>query len=543
MDTRARLPLPALRVAMMAALGALLFAFAAPAEADAAKKKRKKLPTISDVQPLQASVGDTLTLRGKYYRRGKGRNSVVFKAVGKRAYFVTADISTRRMLEVVVPKRLEEAMLVQAGKLVPTKFRLRVQSSRLGKRYTALDDSPTIGPEQPESETPGDPTTPPAGPPPADGDCDGDGVVNGTDADDDGDLLPDTLEATLKLNQCDVDTDGDGVQDGYEYKSGVDLNDDEYKQPDETLPSPDKRPYPNPLDAEDADSDYDGDGLTLREEFELWVYTMGKGAPQTLFPLTYSDGEQYSASRRCAAGDASPLCGGNDSNRRIPTLAAAGYDRFEDFLGWAGSRGYRTVELQDGSPWFDHATVRNGYGLLDFDRDGDEETSVQLGYWTSERYYYDFDDDGYLSDDERDEDADGLTNHDELHGRMLPEYWKACYDSEPAYQIAYRGTSHVDADSDGDGIRDGADDQDHDDVPNVMELSRVAASGLYDGQRICQPADGLPTEPDTHHPAAYGFVNPYNPCLPAEWSRTCQRHPQFDDMSAPFKGPYWWSLQ
>ena len=31
-----------------------------------------------------------------------------------------------------------------------------------------------------------------------------------------------------------------------------------------------------------------------------------------------------------------------------------------------------------------------------------------------------------------------------------------------------------DADTDGDGVRDGADDQDHDDVPNLMELSRMA---------------------------------------------------------------------
>ena len=540
MDTRARLPLFAFRVAMMAALGAFLLVFVAPADADAAKRKRKKkLPTISTVQPSAANVGDTLTLYGKYYRRGKARNSVVFKALGKRAYFVRADISTKRQLKVVVPKRLEDAMTVQAGQIVPTKFRLRVQASRLGKRFTTLDDSPTIGPEQPKSDTP----TVPTGPPPADGDCDADGIVNGTDSDDDGDLLDDALEATLKLNQCNVDTDGDGVQDGYEYKSGIDLNDDEYKQPDETLPSPDKRPYPNPLDAEDSDLDFDGDGLTLQEEYDLWVYTMAHGSPQTLFPLSYSDGEQYSASRRCTAGDASPLCGGNDTNRRVPTLAAAGYDRFEDFLGWAGSRGYRTVELQVGTPWFDHATIRNGYGLLDFDRDGDEETSVQAGHWTSERYYYDLDDDKFVSDDERDEDADGLTNFDELHGRMTPEYWAACYDKEPAYQIAYRGTSHVDADSDGDGIRDGADDQDHDDIPNVMELSRVAASGLYDGKRVCDPAEGLPDEPDTHHPSAYGFVNPYNPCLPAEWSRTCQRHPQFDNLTAPFKGPYWWSLQ
>ena len=37
------------------------------------------------------------------------------------------------------------------------------------------------------------------------------------------------------------------------------------------------------------------------------------------------------------------------------------------------------------------------------------------------------------------------------------------------YYLDYAGTRLDDADTDGDGMRDGADDQDHDDVPNVME--------------------------------------------------------------------------
>ena len=44
------------------------------------------------------------------------------------------------------------------------------------------------------------------------------------------------------------------------------------------------------------------------------------------------------------------------------------------------------------------------------------------------------------------------------------------------------GTNPSTRTSDGDGVRDGADDQDHDDIPNVMELSRIAASGLDDTQ-------------------------------------------------------------
>ena len=95
-------------------------------------------------------------------------------------------------------------------------------------------------------------------------------------------------------------------------------------------------------------------------------------------------------------------------------------------------------------------------------------------------------------------------------------------------------------------MRDGADDQDHDDIPNVMELSRIDASGgLNDtdpNKGECHPADTLPQPPATNHPAAYGRVNPFNPCLPAIFSRTCPSHPDANT-GAPFDGsPNWYSL-
>jgi hypothetical protein len=175
-----------------------------------------------------------------------------------------------------------------------------------------------------------------------------------------------------------------------------------------------------------------------------------------------------------------------------------------------------------------------------------------LGWWmnrypVTERWYYDFDNRGYLSDDERDEDGDGLTNYDELHGRLTPAYWDACYSMEAAYLVQYAGTSAWDPDSDGDGLYDGVDDQDHDDIPNVMELSRMAASGLDDNQvrnATCRPHEDLPTPPDTHHEEEFGQVHPFSPCLPDPNSRTCQRHRLFDDIPAPFdaESPYWYSL-
>ena len=49
------------------------------------------------------------------------------------------------------------------------------------------------------------------------------------------------------------------------------------------------------------------------------------------------------------------------------------------------------------------------------------------------------------------------------------------YKDEKPYPVVYAGVSPIDPDSDGDSLRDGADDQDHDDVPNFRELSRNMA--------------------------------------------------------------------
>ena len=125
---------------------------------------------------------------------------------------------------------------------------------------------------------------------------------------------------------------------------------------------------------------------------------------------------------------------------------------------------------------------------------------------------------------------------------MRDEYWASCYSIEKPYYIAYKSHEPDDADSDGDGVRDGADDQDHDDIPNLMELSRFAASGFFDGKRACKPKDDLPKPPATNHPDAYGRVNPFNPCLPYTGSRTCTNYVN-DDVGAPFDdSPNWYSL-
>jgi len=487
MELRARTRQQLRRAAMTAALGALLV----PATAGAATKS----PVISKVTPRSASVGDTLTISGKYFRKGKAKNTVLFKGAGGKTLFVKAGLSTAKKLTVAVPKSLEKYMTIQNGGTVATRFRLRVLGAKLSRAYTSTARSPLIGPEKPK------PVAPPVTIDP-NGDPDGDGLTTGFET------------GVTKTDPQNADTDGDGAGDGWEYRSAVDLNDDDYRHPSESVPYPGKRPYPNPLDASDAGTDFDGDGLPLLEEYKLWRLTIANGAGASLEHLTYSDGLKYSIYTRDANG------------RRIPALPALGYDKQADFTHWLETSGYGTVYWPD--------QPNTGYDLLDINRNNTVDAGPRGAYVHAELGYLDTHGtgntpDGFLSDDERDEDADGLSNWLELRGPISPGWYAARYPRETPYPIQYAGTKLDDADSDGDGIRDGADDQDHDDVPNLAELSRNMVSGR---------AFDLPDQdPNTANPTpAAGRVNPYNPCLPFAYSRTCPSYIPFSGAWAPFDG-------
>ena len=495
---------------MMAGLAALLV----PAGQAEAKKTKKKVakPVVTRVAPTNAAIGDTLTVYGRNFIAGKARNSVAFKRDGSPAVFVKADVSTRRQIKVVLPEKLGKYLIVKDGTPGPTPFRVRVLAKRFGAAFTPVSKSPMIGPERPEEEKDQPVVAAP------EGDCDGDGSNNGADADDDNDLLADGLENTLKTDQCNRDSDGDGVEDGYEHRSAVDLNDDEFQDPNQSLPFPAKRPYANALDATDADKDYDGDSLSLLEEYKLWIYTIqSKGAARSLDGMSYSDGLQHSVFTR------------KPDNRRMPALQAANYDRHQEFVNWANGNGYGQVAVSDVDDyWYGERTL---YDLRDVNRSGGAaSTSPELGQYRAEATYYDYDQDGWLDDAERDEDADGLTNFDETRGCMSKaDYWKALYAKESPYYVSYAGTSLDDADSDGDGVRDGADDVDYDDVTNLWECSRQMASGREEDD----PAN-LPEVPNPD--PQEGHVNPFNPCVPSIWSRTCNRAVAIGSPWAPFNG-------
>lgn len=442
-------------VAALAALAGVALLALAPAEAPAAKKKKAKpvFPTISKVSPERARVGETLTVRGRNFLVGKNRTTVVFKRDGKKAIFVKASISTKTMLKVTVPKTLETQLATQDGYPLFTKFRLRIGAKRFGLRYTAnkLSVGPAAQPgvnvdECAKVRTGGDPN----------GDLDADFLTNAEE-----------LNLRNPLNPCTADTDGDGLEDGWEYFSAKDLN-------QRAVPYPAKRPFPNGLDPQDANYDYDGDGLRAKQEFDLWKQF---GRPsQTMADrdsLLYSDGTKTSNGP------------GPSQLADLATLqanaAGCGYTVVPPNLGYMG-----------------------------------------LGY---------VDPSVAVEDDEKDADHDGLNNWAEANGWMTQIWWAKVFQSEKAYPFRnFQDLDPIDADVDGDGCLDGLDDQDADDWMNWMEHGEHYTT-WFDGATQWLLFGSIGS-----FPAWYGWANsvpegpvpfaasPFNPCMPETTSRSCSKY-------------------
>ena len=208
------------RAAFVAAFGALLVPATAGAAVHAeasAKKKKVKAPVVTKISPLNVEIGQKLEVRGRYFIRGRNKNTVVFKRNGGKAVFVKADVGTTKLLRLTVPTKLQKQLVTRGTTPLPTRFRIRVLTKKFGKKYTANSKSPVIST-----------ATPP--PPPGfveslpDGDCDADGTKNKVDSDDDNDGLSDSVEESLNLNPCKGDTDDNGLEDRYELKVDCDRN-------------------------------------------------------------------------------------------------------------------------------------------------------------------------------------------------------------------------------------------------------------------------------------------------------------------------------
>ena len=141
MELRSRTRQQLRRAVFTAALGTLIV----PATAGAAAVKT---PVITKVTPKNVSVGETLVVNGKNFRRGKAKNTLLFKRDGGKALFVKTGVATKTKIIIAVPKSLEKYMAVKDGKPTATRFRLRVLSTKLGKKFTAVSASPVVGPEK-----------------------------------------------------------------------------------------------------------------------------------------------------------------------------------------------------------------------------------------------------------------------------------------------------------------------------------------------------------------------------------------------------------
>jgi hypothetical protein len=304
------------------------------------------------------------------------------------------------------------------------------------EEITSGDDGRTTDPEDPNSGSP---------------DCDADGQPNSADSDDDNDGLSDVTEQTAHLSQCNKDTDGDGVEDGFEYYSAKDLNGN-------ANPYPGKMPFPNALDGADGEKDFDGDGLTSKEEFAAWnLYgnrVLPAGAGQS-FP--YSAGNQTSTASSAGAWNL-------DNNGKFTDDEK---DADGDGLpNWA--------ELAKGDAGYDAAST------CAFTPSTGPGPYVYINIFTN--------------------CGAGAVPNGNTFGNI--ETKTNAGTPAPDYDVA-NSLNWLDPDSDGDGITDGADDLDYDGYSNLQEITATMPAP-YAGMRT-NPND--PCEPNTEastcpiHPA------------------------------------------
>jgi IPT/TIG domain len=313
-------------------------------------------------------------------------------------------------------------------------------------------------------------------------------------ADHDGDLLSNSLELQIGTDPCLADTDKDGMTDGWEYWSAKDLN-------IKAVPYPGSRPFPNALDPSDGGPagaqasmyDFDGDGLTTLEEFRAWRYTgssldMSRQGVGLESVLGYSDGTKYSRA---------------SSTPGVPAWRSSAYGLANPAQPFPA-----TYEL--------HGTA---------------------GVWT---------------DDERDADADGLSNFIEsARGPGHYGWWRGFWSQESVNIEAWKKKSYcgdpgpppvpsqrpgdfdqrpfadvdmANPDVDGDSLLDGEDDQDNDDYSNITEMYEAiydldgnGAGG--DNPAWCGKPAGL--IPSINRGGVDWAVNAFNPCAPDPNSRTC----------------------
>jgi hypothetical protein len=462
------------------ALSAVALLAAAPV-ASAAKVK----PQITRVTPMRISVGNLLTIRGKHFKARAKSNTVIFRGANGRTAFAKPRRASTRKLVVRIPPAVASLLTVKNSKQRPTRLKLRVLAGRFSS-YTGRRLSPVVT-----------------------GAGDGDGGTDATkvckdDSDHDNDLLANDLELQLGTDPCLDDTDSDSMTDGWEFYSAKDLN-------IKAVPYPGKRPFPNALDPSDGASagsskyDFDGDGLTSREEYRAWRITGSSfiaskaGGLDLESPLGYSDGTKYS---RAAETPGVPHWRSSDYGLPNPTQSFPAYYDFMYDTAWRDQE--RDADGDGLNNWLEAARgpSNNGWWLKFWAND--KQFSPPIEPWADKAYCA-----GY---------GDSTL--------QAPGY----FDLRP-----FADLDMADSDVDGDSLLDGEDDQDNDDVNNITELYETVKDGDQNGTPLpsgrwaqpdwCGYTGGV--VPSINFGGVTSAINPFNPCAPNPTARTCSDYNPF----------------
>ena len=455
------------------ALSAVALLVTAPIASAAVK------PQITRVTPMRISVGNLLTIRGKHFRARTKSNTVIFRANNGRTAFAKPRRASSTKLVVRIPPAVASLLTVKNSKQRPTRLKLRVLAGKFSS-YTGRRLSPVVT-----------------------GSGDGDGGTDAAkvckdDADHDNDLLSNDLELQIGTDPCLDDTDDDKMTDGWEYYAAKDLN-------IKAVPYPGKRPFPNALDPSDGGSgpsskyDYDGDGLSTREEYRAWRITGSSfvaskaGGLDLDSPLGYSDGTKYSR-----AGETPGLPNWRSADYGLPNPAQSfpSYYKFRDGSAWRDSE--RDADGDGLNNWLESARgPSNNEWWRQYWLD-DKKFAPPIEPWTEKGYCA-----GYGEDT-----------------AQAPGFFD---------QRGFADLDMADSDVDGDTLLDGEDDQDNDDVNNITELYETVKDGDQNGTQLpsgrwIQPAwctYGENTVPSINFGGVTSAVNAFNPCAPNPISRTC----------------------
>jgi hypothetical protein len=421
-------------------------------------KAKKAGPTITSVSPMAPKVGDTLTIRGRGFSKKASKNTVIFRSASGKSSFVKPLRASRTKIVLKLPTALERAMSTDRSGKAVA---TRFKIRVLAGRFgkfTSRARSPLIGP----APTPTSPPKKGTG----GGGGGGGGAALAPPPDCDNDATPDST---------DTDDDNDLLPDTTEATIGTDR----------------------------CNRDTDGDGV--EDGYEEQSAIDLNHDPRTP-PLPYPGKRPY-------------------PNALDPTDAGTDYD------------GDGLTQADEETLWLKYSSD----GVLRVGRPTDLTLTYSDGLQKSidpapaapvapalDAWVFNQDGDGELSDDERDADGDHLPNWSESHGQGTEGWWDSEHDGniEPLESnypgITFPQPKPDDADSDGDGVLDGADDTDHDGLSDEFELMRPA-----NWAAVFQTSN------------EYAYVQPFNPCKPFN-SERCHKHPPFgyyDSDQEPPIGP------